>query len=77
MADPDLQIRGGPGHPDPEIRGGGPPQNFFSLILTENEGGPGPLGPSLGAVTAGHVSRLAGSSFLAWVGQPVFAVLDY
>jgi len=22
VADPDLQIRGGPGHPDPEIRGG-------------------------------------------------------
>ena len=23
MVDPDLQIRGGPGHPDPEIREGG------------------------------------------------------
>ena len=23
VADPDLQIRWGPGHPDPEIRGGG------------------------------------------------------
>ena len=23
MTDPDLQIRGGPGHPDPEIREGG------------------------------------------------------
>ena len=30
VADPDLQITGGPGHPDPEIRGGGGLQkNFF------------------------------------------------
>ena len=25
MADPDLQIRGGGGHPDPEIKGAGSP----------------------------------------------------
>ena len=31
VADPDLQIREGPGHPDPEIRGGGgqSPQKIF------------------------------------------------
>ena len=35
MADPDLQIMGGPGHPDPMIRGRGwgqSPKNFFSAI---------------------------------------------
>ena len=33
VTDPDLQIRGGPGHPDPEIRegrGGQSPKKFFS-----------------------------------------------
>ena len=29
MADPDLQIKGGGGHPDPEIRGGGLKTIFF------------------------------------------------
>ena len=29
VADPDLQIRGGRSHPDPEIRGGGLKKNFF------------------------------------------------
>ena len=29
VADPDLQIRGGPGRTDPEIREGGSPKNFF------------------------------------------------
>ena len=33
MADPDLQIRrGGGGHPDPEIRGGGPQKKTFSAL---------------------------------------------
>ena len=53
VADPDLLI-GGPGHPDPEIRGvgGAPSQNFFSAVRasvsSENKGGPGPsLDPPL------------------------------
>ena len=29
MVDPDLQIRGGPGHPDPEKRSGGSLQKVF------------------------------------------------
>ena len=29
MADPDLQIRGGGGHPDPDISGGGTVLNWF------------------------------------------------
>ena len=29
VADPDLQIREGPGHPDPEISGGRFQKNFF------------------------------------------------
>ena len=32
MTDPDLQIRGEPGHPGPEIRGGGFSKNFFSAV---------------------------------------------
>ena len=37
MVDPDLQIRGGPGHPDPEIRegrggGGGVVSKIFSAL---------------------------------------------
>ena len=46
VADPDLQIRGGGGHPDPEIRGG--PVNFFwpsGLILVYKGVGAGPSGP--------------------------------
>lgn len=41
MAGPALQIRGGPGHPDPEIRGGGTPlePQFGHKIRGE----PGPL----------------------------------
>ena len=55
VADPDLQI-GGPGHPDPEIRGVGVARSlkFFSAVLirasvsSENEGDPGPpLDPPL------------------------------
>ena len=38
MGDPDLQVRGGGGHPDPEIRG-------VASVWSENkgEGPPGPL----------------------------------
>ena len=64
MADPDLQIGGGgggarggagAGHPDPEIRGGGPGlQNiFFALrasVWSKNKGGGG-LAPSPGSAT--------------------------
>ena len=31
VADPDLQIRGGGGHPDPEMGGTASKQIFFSL----------------------------------------------
>ena len=58
MANPDLQIREGPGHPDPEImgRGGGgeegclSPKKIFSAlrasVWSNNKGGSGPPGPS-------------------------------
>ena len=53
MTDPDPQI-GGPGHPDPEIRGVGEArsQKFFSAVgasvSSENKGVPGPpLDPPL------------------------------
>ena len=48
MPDPDLEIRGGPGHPDPEI--GGKPvsqKNYFGLrvsVWSKNNGWPGPPG---------------------------------
>ena len=50
MANPDLQISGGPGQPDPEIRGGegggAVSKKSFSgpsgLILVEKQGGAGP-----------------------------------
>ena len=41
MADPDLQIREGPGHPDHEISrwggggGGGGPKNFFQSFVQQ------------------------------------------
>ena len=44
MADPDLQIREGPGHPDPEIRGRSKKQ-FFSPFGSQfglTIGGPSP-----------------------------------
>ena len=45
MADPDLQIRGGGGHPDPEITGGGLQKDFFFALRasfwSKNKGGPG------------------------------------
>ena len=54
VADPDLQIRGGPGHPDPEIREGGGTisKKIFPALLasvwSKNKG----LGPSLGSAAA-------------------------
>ena len=56
MADPDLQIREGPGHPDHEIRrgGGGCPKKFFQSFVQQFSvtirGGGGP-GPSPGSTT--------------------------
>ena len=52
--DPDLEIRGPPGHPDPYIRGGGGVQKTFSAlrasVWSKNKGGPplaSPLDPAL------------------------------
>ena len=47
MLDPDLEIRGGGGYPDPEIRRGGaiPKKIFLALrasVLSTNKGGPLP-----------------------------------
>ena len=54
MVDPDLQIRGGgPGHPDPEIGGGGrSPKKFFlalrASVWPKNRGGErAPRAPTL------------------------------
>ena len=52
MADPELQIRGGPGHPGPEKRGGGTQKKFFTAlrasVWSKTKGwGPGPPAPSL------------------------------
>ena len=49
VGDPDLQIRRGAGHPDPEIRGGWAVSNFnFSAlrasVWAKNKGGLGPPG---------------------------------
>ena len=56
VADPDLQIRGRPGHPDPEIRGRGLQKHFFRPFgphfWSKNKGGPGPLDSSPGSATA-------------------------
>ena len=58
---PDLQIREGPGHPDPEISGevgvgvGASLKKKFcgpsGLKWSKNTGGPGPPGPSPGSAT--------------------------
>ena len=50
VADPDIQIRVGPGHPDSEIKGGGPVlnKNFLALrasVWSNNKGRAGPPGP--------------------------------
>ena len=55
MAHPDLQIIGGGGHPDPEIRVGGDSlkKNFSALwtsVWSKNKG-VRPPGPSLGSTT--------------------------
>ena len=50
VADPDLQIREGPGHPDPEISGGRFQKNFFGpwgLRLVYELTGAGPPAPLL------------------------------
>ena len=50
--------KGGPGHPDPEIRGEGgwSPKKFFSTlqasVWSKNKGGPGSLGTSPRSATA-------------------------
>ena len=50
MADPGLQIKGGPGFPYPENKGGSRSQNFFGGPFSPPFGlkirGPGPPGPS-------------------------------
>ena len=60
VPDPDLEIRGGPGHPDPYIRGeGGGPSlqkkffgpSGFSVVL--KKGGVAPPGPSPRSATYG------------------------
>ena len=57
-ADPDLQIREGPGHPDPEMgvgRGQSEKKIFSALqasVWSNNKGGaPPPPGPSPGSAT--------------------------
>ena len=59
VADPDLQIRGEPGHPDPEITGGGKrsQKKLFQPFgpqfgLTIRGGGGWGGGPSPGSITA-------------------------
>ena len=52
MADPNLQIKEGPSHPDPEISGGPVSTKFFAAlratVWSDNKGGgAGPPGPSL------------------------------
>ena len=55
MLDPDHEIRGALGHPDPYIRkwgGEGGPPNFFG-VCSKNKGGTAPPpGPSPGSTTA-------------------------
>ena len=55
VADPDLHIRGGGGHPVPEKKVGGGhsfKKNFLALLWSKNKGGGGartpPLDPPLG-----------------------------
>ena len=58
MEDPDLQIRGGGGHPDPEIRGTVSKNIFSTLrasVLSKNKGG-GPPGPSPGSATEWYIN---------------------
>ena len=52
VADPDFQIRGVGGHPDPDVRGRGGLKKFFSafrlLVWSRNKGRPDPLPPPPG-----------------------------
>ena len=46
VADPDLQIRGEPGHPDPDITGGGTVSKkivsaLWASVWSNNQGGGG------------------------------------
>ena len=56
VADPDLQIRGGGGHPDPEISGGGLQKDFFlpfgPQFGLKIRGAPSPPGTSPRSATA-------------------------
>ena len=59
MADPDLQIRGGGGHPDPEIREGGQfSKNVFwpfgPQFSPKIGGGAGPLDTPLRSMSLVH-----------------------
>ena len=48
VADPDVVIREGPGHPDPEITGSPVLKNFYALrvsVWSNNKGGGGVVGP--------------------------------
>ena len=57
MADLDLQIRGVPGHPNPDIRGGAVSKKIFlalwASVWSKNMGGGGAglPGPSPGSIT--------------------------
>ena len=74
MLDPDLELRrgggGGPGHPDPEIRGGGGLQIFLlpfgrASVSSKNKRG-SPLNPPLNSVL-----RLLLSTFTYSQNAPV------
>ena len=56
VADPDLQIKGGLGHPDPVIRGGG-----GSGGLKKSFFGPSPFGPQFGKKVVG-----GGGGWVPW-----------
>ena len=65
VADPDLQIGGGRGHPDPEIGGGGSLKRIFSLLFgpqfglkIRGRGGQAPPGPSPGSSTVKDETNL-------------------
>jgi len=49
VTDPDLEIRGESGHPDPEIRGGTVSKKIFSAlwapVWSKKKGGRSPLAP--------------------------------
>ena len=47
MANPDLQVTRGGGHPDPEIKGGGGGLQKYFFRPSKNKGGPGQRTPPL------------------------------